>query len=320
MKLTEKNLSGSTLKIIACISMLIDHTAACILENCIKKLPAAEKLTSPLLTVYDVMRCIGRLAFPIFCFLLVEGFCHTHNRLKYLRNLAVFTLISEIPFNLALFSGNVFYPKYQNVFLTLFFAASYLYLTSLIEKADFSKKIFSPLSCLGALFGGVLVAAFISDTYFGTAFSLYFDATNSTLPGNLLGELLGCVFAVVYIVKSFTLLKEQRIRDALCMLVLILFFYLAKFSCCDYGGAGVLTVALMYSLNKRPNFKPMVIFLFGVLLLSLHSPIEFFALFGMYPIARYNHQRGLKLKYFFYAFYPVHLLLLYLICLVTGLL
>lgn len=81
-------LSGYTLKLIAVVTMLIDHIAYCFY---------------PLLDrgLYHAMRHVGRIAFPLFCFLLVEGLRHTRSRLKYLRNLAVFALISELPSDLA---------------------------------------------------------------------------------------------------------------------------------------------------------------------------------------------------------------------------
>lgn len=110
-------LSGSSLKLLAVIVMLIDHTAAFILYLYKPATQPILLLGSHELSLYRIMRYIGRTAFPIFAFLLVEGFCHTRNKKKYGRNLLIFAIISEIPWNL-LHSGTYFYNK-QNVFFTL---------------------------------------------------------------------------------------------------------------------------------------------------------------------------------------------------------
>ena len=107
METKQPGISGYWLKLIAVISMLIDHTSAVILEQ----IPGLE---APAF----FMRIIGRAAFPIYCFLLVEGFQKTHNVKKYLGRMFLFALISEVPFDLA-FSGKAWYPAYQNVFFTL---------------------------------------------------------------------------------------------------------------------------------------------------------------------------------------------------------
>ena len=109
-----KILDGSALKLIAVITMLIDHTAATLLVNDTRVLFS---LAGHTMGLYQFMRYIGRLSFPIFCFLIVEGFQHTRDVKRYALNLFLFALISEIPWNLE-HCGSLFYAK-QNVMFTL---------------------------------------------------------------------------------------------------------------------------------------------------------------------------------------------------------
>ena len=108
-------LSGSVLKCIALVTMIIDHVAVVLLKNSGIVLFGTG---DGAFTLYTLMRKIGRLAFPLYCFLLVEGFLHTQDRKRYGANLLLFALISEIPWNLE-HTGTLFYPA-QNVFFTLF--------------------------------------------------------------------------------------------------------------------------------------------------------------------------------------------------------
>lgn len=125
-------LSGSALKMLAMFIMVLDHSARYVLAG-------NDFFTTPFLSVgsHDItllflMKFIGRLGFPIFAFLIVEGFLHTHNRFKYGRNLLLFALISEIPWNL-IHGGAIFYPT-QNVFFTLFLG--YLGLCAIVSYKD----------------------------------------------------------------------------------------------------------------------------------------------------------------------------------------
>ena len=108
-------LSGSALKVLAAATMLIDHTAGALLsKNPVRLFSIAGRTV----TLYMVLRTIGRVAFPVFAFLLTEGFVHTRSRKAYGISLFVFALLSEIPWNL-LHTGMLFCPS-QNVFFTLF--------------------------------------------------------------------------------------------------------------------------------------------------------------------------------------------------------
>lgn len=118
-------LSGSTLKLIALVTMLIDHIGSAILKPLMNQTAYFEMYdrfigmnSEQLHQLYRLLRMIGRVSFPIFCFLLVEGFVYTKSRGKYAFRLLIFAGISEIPFDLA-FLGSKVNWDYQNIFFTL---------------------------------------------------------------------------------------------------------------------------------------------------------------------------------------------------------
>jgi len=105
----KKCLSGSVLKWIAILTMLVDHVGACLLVS------------------NFTLRQIGRIAFPLFCFLIAEGAVHTRDMKKYLLRLGVFAVFSELPFDLA-FYHQAFYCEKQNVYWTLFLGLAVIWL------------------------------------------------------------------------------------------------------------------------------------------------------------------------------------------------
>lgn len=111
----EKGLNANALKTIAVITMLIDHIGASVIWEYVNTLQGDERDTWN--TIYMIMRFIGRIAFPIYCFFIVEGLEHTRSVKKYITRLAVFAFISEIPFDYT-FMGRITL-EYQNVFFTL---------------------------------------------------------------------------------------------------------------------------------------------------------------------------------------------------------
>lgn len=249
----QKGISSSTLKLIAAFTMLIDHIGAAVLGRLLAQSGYLEIVYASdpnalaewsaeygvLLGVYQVMRMLGRLAFPIYCFLLVEGFQRTKNTKKYAFRLGIFALVSEIPFDLA-FRGKLMDMGYQNIFLTLLV--------------------------------GLLVM-------------MGMDAVSK-------------------------IIKNGPVRILLCGLALAAGCGLVELLHTDYGAIGVICILVIYLFrNNKPAQMAAGCASFAW---ELTAPLAFI------PIAFYNGERGLRLKYFFYAFYPVHLLLIYLVCCIMG--
>lgn len=146
------------LKLIAVISMLIDHTAYVLWDDFAIFDKVIFSFGGSAFSVYYIMRCIGRLAFPIFCFLIVEGYLHTRSIKKYLVRLSVFALISEIPFNL-MAGGEIICLSKQNVYFTLALGVVAIWL---FEKAG---NHFYKFCALGA----AMVVAHLLHTDYGFA-------------------------------------------------------------------------------------------------------------------------------------------------------
>ena len=104
----EKGITSSALKWIAAISMLIDHFGIAIYWQ----------LEEHTYSTYEIFRYVGRIAFPIYCFLIVEGFFLTKNIWSYIGRCLVFAVLSEIPFDMAIY-GEIWHPYSQNVYFTL---------------------------------------------------------------------------------------------------------------------------------------------------------------------------------------------------------
>ena len=225
-----RGLDGGALKCIAAALMLTDHVGAILLPE------------------VPVLRCVGRLAFPIFAFFIAEGYAHTRDFGRYFRRLAILAVVSEIPFNLE--NGAVFDLTRQNVLFTF---------------------------CLALL----------------------------TLRGL---EALG---------------RERGFGGwAGCGLVLAAGFAAGELLRTDYGGWGVVTVALLYLCRDGKYAKLWLLLAMaavnglgmGSLTMPVFGgemPIQIFAVAALPVIWIYNGQAGPKgLRRAFYVFYPAHLLVL----------
>ncbi|QTJ57692.1 TraX family protein [Dolosigranulum pigrum] len=118
--------NGAQLKYIAFVSMLIDHTNKAIVGPYLD----GDGWLATLSTIFDVL---GRVAFPIFAFLIVEGFFKTRSRARYLGSLMVFALISEVPFDMFA-NRRFFFTNDFNVLFTLSLALATLWAIDSLKK------------------------------------------------------------------------------------------------------------------------------------------------------------------------------------------
>ncbi len=231
-----KGLTGAQLKWMAIVLMAIDHIGAGILEPMLlKPVTYGVQDWDFWYQMYRLLRCLGRFSFPMFCFLMVEGFGHTRSKVKYMRNLVIFAAVSEVPFDLALFE-QVWTLEHQNVFFTL---------------------------SLG----------------------------------------LAAIWAVEQIGTYTT------VRQLLSIGIMASTALTAEILATDYGAIGVAVIILLYWLREKPVMGAALAWL----LLTLNNGLEIYCFPFIGAVWLYNGQRGRQNKYFFYTFYPAHLLLIYLL-------
>ncbi|MDY4668944.1 MAG: TraX family protein [Oliverpabstia sp.] len=259
-------LTGKALKIIGILTMVIDHTCKIVfqwlLSNYWGVMVDNGKMSWERFVQIDNfirfnLQSIGTIAFPLFCFLLTEGFRYTKSKKRYIGQMFVFALISEIPFDIGFFSeysrmeGTFpFYFKYQNVFFTLFLG---LVALVLLEK----------LSC-----------------------------------------------------KSSN--RVDKIKTVILQVVSVaVISAVAELFCCDYGMEGILYIVIFYICRKNRIYQVFMFLLVYMAATGNQPPVC--TLIACLIILLYNGKRGkIKIKYFFYGFYPIHILLLYVITLALG--
>lgn len=229
-------LNGAQLKVFAIATMLIDHCGLVIVYYALlhSAHPALVARQDLLWNIYHLMRDIGRTAFPVFLFFLVQGFIHTHDRKAYALRLFVFGILSELPFNLCV-DQTLFSTAHQNVMWSL-------------------------------LIGFLMMWAMDS-------------ISQKKLPEA--AKFLLCIAVISAAALSAWTLKT------------------------DYRYKGILILAVLYFVrfNRKLTLAALVV-------CFLWEPA---AIFAAIPIAFYNGKRGNMPKYFFYWFYPVHLLLLFVL-------
>lgn len=224
-------MNNSSLKTIAIVTMLIDHIGAILLPQ------------------FFVLRMIGRIAFPIFAFLLVEGMFRTSDQKRYLTRLFMFALISEVPYDFGFFN-QVFTIEHQNIFFTLFLGLCAMMIVEQVKRKV--EDTAGQLIASGFIVVGIGVISEFLHTDYG--------------------------FVGIVTILLFYFLRGDRVRALLAVGGFHIFIGLASAGFPDITNAAYAVQALA----------------------ALSMPLLYF----------YNGQKGWSLKYVFYYFYPVHILVL----------
>jgi hypothetical protein len=217
------------LKIIACLAMLIDHIGAVFFPE------------------YRILRVIGRLAFPIFAYLITAGYKNTKNVNVYMKRLFLFFFISQIPFMLAFDIKGL---DYLNIFSTLFLGLLAIYSYDKIE----DRQLRVIIVILIAIFAKLL----------GTDYGWY----------------------GVMIIFSFKFFEDNFPKLLISMILLNILYQMP---------------IVVYCIRNGKVFLRFPLFM------------QSFSLISLILIKYYNGERGRNLKYVFYAFYPIHLFIIFII-------
>ena len=232
-------LSGNAIKIIAAISMLFDHIGVVLYPQSV------------------ILRVIGRIAFPLFAFMLAEGARYTKNRTRHILFLAALALVCQVVYYIAIRS------LLMCIFVTFTISLGLIYLLEAVKRALLTEgtsrceRILWPLAFLLAAFAAWL-------------FCHYFDVDYG---------FVGCMVPVI-----LSLPNTRGLKDPPPALVRL-----------DTPLARVPLACL------------------GILLVSLeYGAFQLFSAMAIPFLLLYSGKRGRwRMKYFFYFFYPVHLVLLY---------
>jgi hypothetical protein len=275
------DMSVFILKMIALASMFIDHIGAVF--------PGTPQW----------FRYVGRIAFPIFVFFIAEGAKRTHDIRKYLLRLFIFALLSQIPYALAFHSGGVIswgtlagvsFITETNVFYTLFLGAAAIFAIQAVRLMDVTFAGSFP-GIGRVVMDMAIIAAFASlaallDTDYGAA-----------------GVLL----------IAFVYLCDKKWKRLLVLFAGVLYLYTPLKSCAVTLFDAFTLGGVRFNSDGLEYIKYMLKY---TLVESFMSYYVWYFAAGCIPIALllfYNSKRGPRLRWLFYAAYPLHLTILALI-------
>lgn len=242
-----KRLTNYHLKIIAIVTMVIDHTCKIFLPQ-IHTLLTTYFSEQTAYIIYLSIESLGRISFILFAFMIAQGCHYTHDIKKYIQRLLIFGIISEIPFQwmISVLSDQPFVPTigFTNVFFTLALGAIAIAGYQIMKQVKYLPLF---ICCITAY-------------------------------------LINCDYGIIGILFIFLFYRLENIRLQMILIIIITFLQYI--------------IVYPYINGIDNNTMITIFFYFGYSLLSI--PL----------IYSYNGERGKKMKLIFYAFYPIHILIL----------
>ena len=303
-------MTAFVLKIIAVITMMVDHVGSIILS-------VNPHLIANNQDIYLYSRYIGRISFPIFAFLIANGCKHTSNINKYMLRLGLLAIISEVPYDLAFWGagGGINFFRSTNIFYTLFLGVAAVAIYEKLKKVEMQWIFLALLAVFP------IISLIISLPLFA--------AFDSLIIGIVLAAYSLAAFALANflpeIKQSRKINVERKIIPALAIIPL---FSLSGVLEADFHGIGVLLMFFLYLADPSDKVKRAIVLTLGLVYYYgrqfipayfMGAPPErfqfialvlAFSLLSVVFIWFYNGKPGVNskiVKWGFYAFYPVHI-------------
>ncbi len=293
-------MSAFVLKLIAVVSMLIDHAAY--------SLFLAGVFTGK---GYVYMRAVGRIAFPIFAYMIVNGFEKTHDVRRYFSRLALFAVISQPVYRLAFTAANYGAQALTGGGITLSLTAANITAPCLAALIAAAYLIFA---CRGRVDLSLLwVCAALVLPY------VRLEVFGITLLGGKLNVFYTLAIGLALIAALDALRRARggkgELFRALMLLLAALAAALLLQKTADYGWMGLALIAALYLARSRRVYQAGVIVLWCVCEYAVMQSSWFFALYAMLaavPVLLYSGRLGARMRGF-YLVYPVHLGIFYVL-------
>ena len=270
-------MSAFVLKLIAVVSMLIDHAAY--------SLFLAGVFTGK---GYVYMRAVGRIAFPIFAYMIVNGFEKTHDVRRYFSRLALFAVISQPVYRLAFTAANYGAQALTGGGITLSLTAANITTPCLAALIAAAYLIFA---CRGRVDLSLLwVCAALVLPY------VRLEVFGITLLGGKLNVFYTLAIGLALIAALDALRRARggkgELFRALMLLLAALAAALLLQKTADYGWMGLALIAALYLARSRRVYQAGVIVLWCVCEYAVMQSSWFFALMPCSPPCQYCSTPG----------------------------